>query len=336
MNDHVEIVKAQKTGLFTNYIFKAIPLAFDESMSYYECLCGLLDYLKNTIIPVVNNNGDAVIELQNNVDTFEENTTSDINTFKDTVNNTVEELETYMNNYFDNLDVQEEVNNKLDEMVENGTMDALLNTNLTGSLSNLDTTDKSNLVNAINEVNTNIGDLSNLDTTNKSNLINAINEVNTNIGDLSNLDTTDKTDIVSAINEVKENASNSTVYSLNEIAVGKWIDNKTLYRKVIRTNSLYPNDSQGNLILPHGITNLDKVVKINCIAHNSNTYDYLLPGFYNFDNYCWFSTSVGDTAPKDLFNVFVNDTNIVGHYNAHTLLEADDVYFILEYTKNET
>ena len=49
-NPRIEVIKSDKTGLFTNYIYKAIPLAFDESMSYYETLCGLLNYLQNTII----------------------------------------------------------------------------------------------------------------------------------------------------------------------------------------------------------------------------------------------------------------------------------------------
>ena len=51
-----------------------------------------------------------------------------------------------------------------------------------------------------------IGDLDNLTTTDKSNLVAAINEVLTTLnsvtGDLNNLTTTDKTDLVSAINEV--------------------------------------------------------------------------------------------------------------------------------------
>ena len=70
---------------------KVIPLAFDESMSYYECLCALYDYLKSKVIPALNENIDAIIELQN-----------------------------YIENYFENLDVQEEINNKLDEMAESG------------------------------------------------------------------------------------------------------------------------------------------------------------------------------------------------------------------------
>ena len=90
--------KIKPSGLFTNYIFKTIPLAFDESMSYYETLCGLLAYLKDTVIPAVDNNADAIIELQN----------------------LMTQLQDYIDHYFDNLDVQEEINNKLDEMADSG------------------------------------------------------------------------------------------------------------------------------------------------------------------------------------------------------------------------
>ena len=89
-----------------------------------------------------------------------------------------------------------------------------------GTLSSLQTTEKSNLVGAVNEVNTNstnnathIGTLSNLTTTEKSNLVGAVNEVKTeadgnknDIGLLVNLNTTDKSNLVSAVNEVKTEA----------------------------------------------------------------------------------------------------------------------------------
>ena len=100
----IEVEKVGPSGLFTNYIYKAIPLAFDESMSYYETLCGLLDYMKNTMIPALNNNADAVIEVQN----------------------LMTQLQEFVENYFDNLDVQEEINNKLDSMVEDGSLATFL------------------------------------------------------------------------------------------------------------------------------------------------------------------------------------------------------------------
>ena len=124
-NENIEVKKAKKTGIFTNYIYKAIPLAFDESMSYYETLCALLYYLKNTIIPTVNNNADAVIELQNKFD----------------------ELQSFVDNYFDNLDVQEEINNKLDEMAESGELAELIH--------KLDDFSNSNKINTGNNLLTN-------------------------------------------------------------------------------------------------------------------------------------------------------------------------------------
>ena len=99
-----EIEKIKPSGIFTNYIYKAIPLAFDESMSYYETLCGVLSLLK-TQEEVVNNNADLLAEL-----------------------------ESYVKNYFDNLDVQEEINNKLDAMVEDGTLAEIINQEIFGEL----------------------------------------------------------------------------------------------------------------------------------------------------------------------------------------------------------
>ena len=94
---------------FITFCQHVIPLAYDESMSYYETLCALRDYLVNTVIPAVNNNADAVTELQNKYNEFTEN-----------INNIVNELENYIDNYFNNLDVQDEINNKLDKMAESG------------------------------------------------------------------------------------------------------------------------------------------------------------------------------------------------------------------------
>ena len=104
-----------------------------------------------------------------------------------------------------------------------------------GNLSDLTTTDKSNVVAAINEVKSDvdntdekIGDLDSLTTTDKTDLVSAVNEVNGNIGDLGSLTTTDKTDLVSAVNEVDGDigdldsltttAKNNLVAAINEVA----------------------------------------------------------------------------------------------------------------------
>lgn len=103
MNTNIEKIKP--SGIFTNYIFKSIPLAFDESLSYYETLCGLLAYLKDTVIPTVNNNAEAVIELQE----------------------LYVQLKEYVDNYFKSIDFQKYVNEKLDELVEDGTLERIIN-----------------------------------------------------------------------------------------------------------------------------------------------------------------------------------------------------------------
>ena len=84
-----------------------------------------------------------------------------------------------------------------------------------GDLQDLTTADKSDIVNAINSVlsdlNTKVGDLQDLQTEDKTSVVNAINTVlsdlntkvgdlNTKVGDLDKLNTSDKTSVVNAIN----------------------------------------------------------------------------------------------------------------------------------------
>lgn len=77
-----------------------LPSSYLDSMTYYETLVWLCNYLEETVIPTVNNNGLAVEELQQKYI----------------------ELKTYVDEYFENLDVQNEINNKLDEMAQDGTL----------------------------------------------------------------------------------------------------------------------------------------------------------------------------------------------------------------------
>ena len=110
---------------------------------------------------------------------------------------------------------------------------------LVGHLEDLTTTDKSNVVAAINEVlqkliNT-AGDLDDLSTTDKSNLVAAINEVvtelgitNTNIGDISNLITTDNTNLVVAINENAKRLNQTLILNVKDYgAVGNGLADDT-------------------------------------------------------------------------------------------------------------
>ena len=89
---------------FVRYCSATIPTMFDDSLSYYEALCALWKWLQTNLVNVVNNNAAVTQEYIA----------------------LVNELKDFVDNYFENLDVQEEINHKLDEMVENGTLGNIL------------------------------------------------------------------------------------------------------------------------------------------------------------------------------------------------------------------
>lgn len=81
---------------FRRWVHKVLPAVYDESLSYYELLCKVIAKLNETI------------DLSN--DTAEG----------------LKELQDYVANYFDNLDIQEEINNKLDEMAQSGELTEII------------------------------------------------------------------------------------------------------------------------------------------------------------------------------------------------------------------
>lgn len=93
----------KNAGRFRYWCQTTIPLVYDDSKSYLELLYSVISYLNSTIedVAAMGENTDALLEAYN-------------------------QLQTYVNDYFDNLDVQEEINNKLDALVEDGTIPALL------------------------------------------------------------------------------------------------------------------------------------------------------------------------------------------------------------------
>lgn len=82
---------------FSAFLASNIPAVYDNTMSYYEELCALLKYLNDQVTPALNSNAEAITILSN-----------------------------YVEHYFDDLDVQEEINNKLDQMAEDGTLQEII------------------------------------------------------------------------------------------------------------------------------------------------------------------------------------------------------------------
>lgn len=89
---------------FRYWCQKVLPLVYDDSLSYYELLCKVVDYLNKTM---------------EDVETLHGNVTNLYTAY--------EKLQNYVNEYFSTLDVQEEINKKLDEMAKDGTLERLLN-----------------------------------------------------------------------------------------------------------------------------------------------------------------------------------------------------------------
>ena len=82
---------------------KVLPLVYDDSLSYYELLCKVVDYLNKTMEDVGVLEGDVT-----------------------GLHEAYKKLQSYVNDYFSTLDVQEEINNKLDAMAKNGTLSQLI------------------------------------------------------------------------------------------------------------------------------------------------------------------------------------------------------------------
>lgn len=99
----LNLIKPEKVQNIINkfcYTIGMIPTSYKVSLTYEEQIIAIGHYLEETVIPALNNNAEAVAELQN----------------------LFIELKNYVDNYFDNLDVQQEINNKLDQMVADGTL----------------------------------------------------------------------------------------------------------------------------------------------------------------------------------------------------------------------
>lgn len=92
--------------------FPFIEADFD-AITNYQLYCKVVEYL-NKVIEDTNKIGNQVEDLTN----------------------AFIELQNYVNDYFENLDLQEEIDNKLDEMVEDGTLAEIINQEIFSELNN--------------------------------------------------------------------------------------------------------------------------------------------------------------------------------------------------------
>ena len=96
---------------FRFWCYKVLPLVYDNSLSYYELLCKVMRYLND----LIEDSDRMKANIQSLKDAFEA-------------------LKFYVDNYFDNLDIQEEVNNFMETLIESGELGDMLDVAIKGSL----------------------------------------------------------------------------------------------------------------------------------------------------------------------------------------------------------
>lgn len=90
---------------FRFWVQTALPLVYDDSLSYYELLCKVIDYINN------------FITTENQfAETIEEYTAK------------VDQIQQYVDGYFESSDFQQLVDDALDQMAEDGDFDTIITT----------------------------------------------------------------------------------------------------------------------------------------------------------------------------------------------------------------
>ena len=101
---------------FRRFVLQNFPFIEEDfdALTDYELICKVIEYLNR----VITSQNEVVAE----VESFETDITNNFNRLEGLFN----DLKSYVDNYFDNLDVQEEINNKLEQMAEDGTLQEII------------------------------------------------------------------------------------------------------------------------------------------------------------------------------------------------------------------
>ena len=105
--ENLNYIKPQNVqGIINKFccVIGNLPTTYKLALSYEEQILCIGKYLEEKVFPAINNNAEALAELQT--------------LFTD--------LKNYVDNYFDDLNIQAEINNKLDEMLESGELQELI------------------------------------------------------------------------------------------------------------------------------------------------------------------------------------------------------------------
>lgn len=283
--DNAENVK--NPSPFITFTARTIPATFDTSMSYQEALFALVNYLKTQVTPVINENAKI--------------------TNKQT--KAINDLYDFVNHYFDNLDVQEKINNKLDAMVEDGTMATIINEEIFGELNQKVDTNTEN----ISTLNTALSNETTARQTADTNLSNRINSLEYVVNQKKKEPFNNKNKIVRKVG--------SPQYGDFEILKGDYSYNVSLSQRAIDdykntgSNTWYispnGNDSADGTTPATAKKNLGALVN----AHSGDTF-VLLPGIYmraSINANILKSCNIIAEKPHTVFltnSIWVNDTSV--------------------------
>lgn len=119
------------------------------------------------------------------------------------------------------------------------------------------------------------------------------------------------TTMISSINPLDE-------YSTTEKVVGKWIDDRDVYEKVVNFGAL-PNATTKSVA--HGITDLDYCISVSAVASNSEHSNFVLP-----------LVQPETTAIPSQIGITLNATNI-NIYSGADRSGYTSCYVVLRYVK---
>ena len=155
-----------------------------------------------------------------------------------------------------------------DTYVVDGNIEHFTMEELVGHLDDLLTTDKTSIVNAINELASRTGELDDLTTTDKTSIVNAINELDSRTGELNDLATTDKSSIVNAINELDGYCDGlANGYNILDSHIGT-LNNLTTTDKTSLVNAI--NEIDGDVGDLNNLTTTDNTSIVNAINELEN------------------------------------------------------------------
>lgn len=136
-----------------------IPTSYKEALSYEQQILWLCNYLETVVIPSINQNANAVTELKNLfnqlmayyivlqeyvnstnkqfTDYLNNSLTSIVNFINNTnnsmadfINTTIDDMKAYIDQQFSDMNITDEINAKIDQMAQDGTLENIINKQL--------------------------------------------------------------------------------------------------------------------------------------------------------------------------------------------------------------